>query len=114
VPDWRIYYADGSTFDGDPYEAPGSGVIVIIQRNPDVGFTLLRGRDWYWYEGHWFGGDMAGLTLYCVDHKGPQKVLLGKFVGDRQFHDIIAKSLVDPDFPPKSAWCSEDDEPPGR
>ncbi len=79
-----------------------------------MGRNLLRGRDYYWWEGRWYGGDLAGLLLYLIEHKGPQKVILGKFVDDEMFHSAIGRALDDPDFPVKSAWNSEDDELPPR
>lgn len=115
---WRIFYSNGSSFcneDGEVFEAPATGALVIVQANESVGRTLLRGRDYYWFENdRWFGGDLAGLILYLVEHKGPQKIILGKFVADETFHSVIKQALDDPDFEPKSAWCSEDDEPSVR
>ena len=60
---WRIYYDDGSTFEGDPLAAPADGVIVIACYENDVGRQLLHGWDWYVYrrsEG-WYGCDLHGL-----------------------------------------------------
>lgn len=77
---WRIYYADGSTFEGRPEDAPGVGVIVIAQHDPHSGRELLHGDgprvvDWYWWEdGSWLCGDMAGLVQY-LGAPGWKKVL---------------------------------------
>lgn len=106
---FRIYYADGSTFEGDPFEAPATGVIVIVQTSESVGRTHLKYLDFYWWEdGRWFGGDQAGMLLHLIEGGGPKKVLFGKFIRDEKFHAIMRRALADPDFPAKSATNTED------
>jgi len=109
---WKIIYGDGTTYsdlDGDPFYAPPTGVQVIVQHSDSVGRNLLNNHDYYWFEnGRWFGGDLAGLLLYMIDHKGPQKVILGKFVPDEAFHAAMKQAIEDPDFLPKSAKNTED------
>jgi hypothetical protein len=105
---WKIYYADGSTYAGNAFDAPPTGVQVIAQHSDSVGRNILCNHDYYWWEGRWFGGDLAGLILYLIEHKGAQKVILGKFVADDVFHERMKQAVEDPDFLPKSARNTED------
>jgi hypothetical protein len=108
---WKIIYRDGSAYsdkDGPAFEAPATGVQVILQHSGSVGRNILANHDYYWFEDRWFGGDLAGLILYLIEHKGAQKVILGKFVVDDVFHAAMKQAVEDPDFLPKSARNTED------
>ena len=62
---WRVYYDDGSTFEGLPHDAPAFGVLGIRQAPP--GDRQLITRDFYLYRedyGCWIEVDRDGL----VDH----------------------------------------------
>lgn len=59
---FRIYYDDGSTFD-ELEDAPGQGVVVIAQSDEDVGKELLHRKDFYYFEGRWFGCDLFRCTI---------------------------------------------------
>ncbi len=78
---WRIYYDDGTTFDGSPEEAPGWGVVVIPQ-----------------YGGPWWGHDLAGL-LDCLARPGPNIVIHGRTVASSRWPEMMAQANHDPDFP---------------
>jgi len=61
-PHWRIYYADGTTFDGPSERPPSRGVEVIVQRHPDIGWHTMCKYDYYvWYDERWQGVDEIGL-----------------------------------------------------
>lgn len=104
---FRIYYADGSTYDGDPFVAPPDGVICIVKLDQDNGRFLVAQRDYYWFDGEWFGGDLFGLFDH-LRQPGPRKVVFGRFVTNRVYQKVIGKALADPDFPPKSARHPEE------
>lgn len=101
---YRIYYADGSTFDGSPSGAPSLGVVCIVQPDPDVGRHVLSGFDYYWpADGAWWGGDLFGLFQYLIE-PGLKKVLFGRTISNRAFREILKAACEDRDFAPKSGW----------
>ena len=104
---WRIYYADGTTFDsseGTPYDAPSRGVICIVQPDIDVGRHLVHRFDFYWWhDGEWYGGEIFGLFDYLASD-GHKTVKFGRTISNHQYTDIIQRAGNDPDFPRKSAW----------
>lgn len=107
---WRIYYADGSTYDGPVEMAPGDGVIGIVRRDvqdDDFPYTngreLLYGKDFYWWSGdRWLGGDNYGRDDY-LRAAGWRKVVAGRTVKRVQFELIKQRMETDPDFPQMSA-----------
>ena len=100
---FRVYYSDGSTFDGDPESAPGLGVVVIVQDDPDVGRMVMARWDFYcWHQGQWWGHDLTGL-MDCLALPGFNRVLIGRTVSQERWQAINAAALADPDFAPKSA-----------
>lgn len=100
---YRVYYADGTTFDGDPEDAPGLGVVVIPQDDPDVGRMMMARWDYYcWHDGQWWGHDLVGMVL-CLAKPGWSRVLIGETVSQEKYATIYARALADPDFQPKSA-----------
>jgi hypothetical protein len=105
---WRIYYADYSTFDssqGEPQDAPGTGVIVIDQQNPlpNEKPYIQHMTDYYiWLGTHWLGCDLLRLYQYWfVDgHKYdfPRASLAGETVMNEDYLAIRKKAKRDPDF----------------
>lgn len=81
VDTFRVYYADGSVYDGSPAQAPGWGVVVIVQ-----------------YGGGWWGHDLAGL-LDCLAQPGPNIILHGRTVSSKRWPELMAKANLDPDYP---------------
>ena len=85
--DWRIYYADGSTFDssqGSHLDAPGDGVLVIVYTNDFIreltGRFVLNEWDYYIYheaEQEWYGHNISGLRRW-LEKEGIVK--LGKIL----------------------------------
>lgn len=107
---WRIYYRDGKTFDdtqGSCFEAPGDGLICIVQAHPKCGRTVMQKWDWYyWHNGEreWWGSEIHGL-LYQLTHDPLgyiQAVKQGAMVSNEDFRDITKRAVNDPDFPVKS------------
>jgi len=101
--DWRIYYADGSTFEGKPENAPGLGVIVIVQKHKDtqIGSYLQHQSDYYvWAEGYWWGCDLFRLWQYWFVQKYPHpKVsLAGETIKNELYDQIIRSAKDDKDF----------------
>jgi hypothetical protein len=51
--EWRVFYGDGSTFDnlqGSPFDAPRLDVQVIVQKNDTVGWKILNGHDYFYFD----------------------------------------------------------------
>jgi hypothetical protein len=101
---FRVYYGDGSTYDGEVADAPALGVQVIVEPDARVGRVLWQRKDYYWFsDGHWSGGDIFGLFDYLA-RPGMKRVLFGRSVHAATFDDILQQAIDDPDFAPKSAW----------
>lgn len=107
---WRIFYADGSTFDsaqGAPEDTPGHGVEVIVQPDPtpgvgNVGYICLAGYDWYaWHtvDKEWFGvaGDTSIWDL--ILHREPiVGICMGRRVSRARYHELLGEA---------AAWAKE-------
>ena len=112
---WRIYYSDGTTFDsnqGEPWEAPGRGIICIVQPDPspmmqNVNTQVLRGHPYYWYHrewGYWLHSDRDGfIDQFNNDREDVVCALkMGRWADFVKYYKIIDRANNDPDFPKKS------------
>jgi hypothetical protein len=106
---WRIYYDDGSMFDsgqGGPEDAPGHGVVCIVQPDEEIGRTIMQGWDWYYFhegDGNWWGCDIHGLTDRLTHRLPVRAVCEGRTVATERFRQILRLADLDEDFPRKSA-----------
>lgn len=110
---WRIYYADGTTYEGPAWLAPARGVILIITTDKDNGWYVRYRADFYWYlpeEDTWVGGDQWGMYDYMAD-VGPRRVLWGRMIPEDRFNAIVAKATNDPSLPSKTAWKPNEARP---
>ena len=101
---WRVYYGDGSAFssnDGGPADVPGRDVQAIVQVDERVGRSILSQHDYYVWRGEWIGVDLCGLFDYLGD-TGWARVLCGRMINRRAFHDVYQRAKTDPDFPIRS------------
>lgn len=114
--EWRIYYSNGSTYsdrDGAIEDAPGDGVLAIVENDSLVGRSIYSGTDWYWrLDGQWMGGDIDGMKTY-LRRKGWKKVLEGESVPNNVWREIFDLVLNDPGFKRKSAWHKHEKRPKG-
>lgn len=101
---FRIYYEDGSVYDGETTEdamnAPTMGPLVVKQEAPSNanGFSLMCCAFFTWHKkyGVWCGADdQYGLSRYWATEKGAQKVLQGQWVPDKVFQDARARAVDD-------------------
>lgn len=119
---WRIYYADGFSFDdtmGEPKDAPHDGVLAIQQRTScehhpaewmkaerlawhDSGWSLplLEGADWYFWRPdvqRWFRTDLMGF-IDQAKRRGAVALKQGEYVTHEQWECALQEIGRDPDF----------------
>ncbi len=92
---FRIYYGDGSTYSGDPYLAPQTGVQAVAQENRDV---PMSGKDAYYWkpETGWHSCDTLGMWDYLFSYRGPKAILFGREMQrDENFWAIRQRARVE-------------------
>jgi len=103
---YRIYYADGSTYDGDPWQAPFYRALLILERDPDHGRRIVSGADYYCWmpeENRWRGYDLPGMMQYMYI-PGPKRYLVGEMVNNDLWNATYRRAENDPDFPSRTAY----------
>ena len=103
---WCIYYDTGATFsneDGEPKDAPCTGVLAVIYYDPDGQRKIRSGVDFYWFEddplsevgeNQWYSGDIYGLTQYMY-RPGLKIVKFGKTVDDKTWRASLEHIIND-------------------
>lgn len=105
---WKIYYVDGSTFsnqDGSPEDAPGWGVVAVIQEDDVTGVQVHHQHDFYCFAfefGGWYALDYFGFAQYA-SRPGLKIVKLGDVMPTHKYRELMASLHDDPDLPVKSA-----------
>jgi hypothetical protein len=101
---WRIYYDDREPFDGDAFETPALGVLVIVEKDVEHGRRIVSGGDYYVFkEDRWFAVDFIGMVDYLIQ-PGPKRVLIGRMVSNERWNEVYSKAYNDEDFPVKTAY----------
>lgn len=102
TPDWRAYFADGTTQAGSGPPRPWvatRGLVAVVQRDPADGSRhVLSGHDWYWYDpgdAQWYGGDVHGMVDF-IGRTG--LVVMGRYVPNAQYDRITHLARNDPEF----------------
>ncbi len=103
-PEWKIYYADGSTFsdlDGSWEEAPTDQVVCCVMRDPTGawGRFVLHGGGWY--------AKFPGETLVNPEDPEPTMRRSGLFkqgiqLPKEKWTELMNQAAEDPDFEKKS------------
>lgn len=90
---YRIYYADGATYSGDPFLAPASGVQAVAVEDGD-GFNVRASRDYYCLRPDvgWFSTDIGGMWDYIITHRGPKAILLGRYIRNEEYYKAIDRA----------------------
>lgn len=102
---WKIYYADGNTFDstqGGPEDAPGYGVVLIVQRRDSVKADPHSGWDWYFYHNEfgWWGCDRSGMEDQMLNEwKNLRRIVMGRSVANTRYQEIWRRAKEDKDLP---------------
>ena len=89
---FRIYYGDGTTYSGDPFLAPSSGVQAVAVEEGD-GFVIRAGKDHYcWKEDNgWIGTDGPGREDYLTFNEGPCKALNGRTIRNDAYFAVVTR-----------------------
>ena len=103
---WRIYYADGSTFDssqGSPWDAPATRVLVIPHRDPQASGGVSRASDgdyYLWKLDKWFAVTYDALMFYWFIEKYPHRkaCLAGETVDTETWVATVKRASTDKDF----------------
>jgi len=106
VPQWRIFYADGPTFDSDqggPADAPCSGFVAAVGYDEAGDRYIMQSWDHYCYDQgskQWWGCDLFGVfdrlrmgVMFAYKE--------GRTVTKETFSEIVTRAHKDPDFPQK-------------
>ncbi len=95
---WCILYGDETTWsdvDSGPQHAPATDVQVIAVDHPVHGRQIVHGHDFYWWaDGQWYGGDLAGLLDYHMHHDGWSKVLLARSRPTDTYRELVTRALT--------------------
>ena len=101
--EFRVYYGDGSIFEGPLEDTPQWNVQVIIFADPELGRAILQAWDYYFYaEGRWYGVD--GEVDY-VEHTMTQpieRILKGRMIPNKPYLEVVRRAHNDPGFPAKT------------
>lgn len=116
---WRIYYADGSTYDntqGLVTDYPvGRGVICIVQRHDKNNVERIDRGDYYYYRSdldRWYPADLFGIIWQFHAYPATRTALLfGETVSEERFDEIIAHAYRDPDFPQRAGGVNTLENP---
>ena len=115
TPQFRIYYGDGSVFDGEPEDAPTDDVQIIVWDDPtrgngDIGRGSVYEYDIYIYSDDigWHGTDKYADLLKHLKRKGlgpcgVRAVLEGFWIPRPTYLAIKDRAFNDPPFRRKSA-----------
>lgn len=103
---FKIYYDDDTTYTGDPYNAPGLGVLIIVEDDSLHGRRIIQNGDYYCYDDRgegmaWWESDFVGLIDYLIK-PGVKKVLIGRLVSNSLHQKVFDRAYSDPDFAPKT------------
>ncbi len=110
----RIFYGDGSTYDGEARHAPPAyprlGIQYIIGNDPEhgnqsLGLLTCFNHDIYIYSSDigWHGTNKYGDLMNHLDRGKVERVCPGLWIPRETFLEIQARAMNDADFNRKSA-----------
>ena len=100
----RVYYGDGSTYDGSVENTPIFEVLLIVERDKDHGRIIVSGGDYYIYDdGRWLAVDFVSMLQYMARPGMEKRFLVGVMVHSEKWNDAVRRARSDPDFPPQTA-----------
>ncbi len=93
---FRIYYDDGTTYSGDPFYAPQTGVQCVATEDPnaEAGYKVKAVRDAFYWDGRqWRACDEAGMWDHLLMYQGPKAIIFGRWMKrDDDFWSILAQA----------------------
>jgi hypothetical protein len=109
---WWIVYGDRSLYSdesGSAWDAPGRDVQVVVASSLEHGIEVwrpFRETNYYVYlpeADTWRGVDLFGLWDYLAE-PGKKKVLFGRTMLDKEWHELVRWVDEHPDLPLKTGW----------
>lgn len=94
---FRIYYADGSEYEGPPEDAPVRGVICILQRRADGRYHIADRKSHYvWDTKEWLPCTWDDVEEFLLDRREIDIVVIrGRVIGHKEYQDIFNKAKED-------------------
>lgn len=110
---WCIYYENGrfSDDDGSPWEAPRLGVIAIAQYDRKVGYRIIHGEDYYYFEEDRDGWVTCDL-ISAFDHleRAPVPLVLrGRMINRHDYDELLTKIRLH--YGDKQGWLKSERKP---
>ena len=102
------YYTGGSRYTSDTHsieDLPSRGVQVILVPDKRVGRRVLKMSDYYLWRpsmGRWTDHEDAASLIMALSYESWGKVLIGEYIDERDFEEILIRAHNDPDLPPRS------------
>ena len=105
---FKVFYDDGTTYTGDPFNAPVLGALIVVEDDKDHGRRIISMCDYFCWDDrgdglHWWGVDFIGMIDYLT-RPGVKRILIGRIVANTLWNEIYQKAMTDCDFHPKTAW----------
>lgn len=105
---FKIFYDDGTTYTGEPENAPVLGALIIVEDDKNHGRQIICKGDYFCWDDrgnglHWWEADFIGLVDYLI-RPGMKRVLIGRLVSEETWSEVYNRALNDPDFKPKTAY----------
>lgn len=108
--EWRVYYGDGTTADNTTHalaDLPAWDCQMIVQHDDKHNRSTPGGKDFYIYnlrDGIWYPADFTGFLDYIANRfEEVGKVLVGRYIPNDEYEEIVKRVAADPDFLPVSA-----------
>jgi hypothetical protein len=99
---YRIYSAEPAP--------PGWGVQAIVHDDPDNGWAMSTGGDYYIRrEDRWTAVDLAGMLDHVVNELGV--VLVGRTISNVEYRRIYQEAKADRDFARKTGFLPGERRP---
>lgn len=97
---WRIYYADGSTWDDDQglKECPAYGAICILQQRGYDGRYFITSQSPYYIRvrGEWLPAWINDVEDYLANQLGTiERFLVGRIIPKTEFQAIYEQAKAD-------------------
>lgn len=106
---YRIYYGDGTTYDGEEGPPTGDrarGVQAIAQDDPYVGVAVVTKSPVYvWRDEEWVGLDWFDLWDFLLDSG---IVIFGRTIRREEYHAIMQRVVHSFD---KTGWLPDEIRP---